>query len=189
MTPGKRYLGGVIGNEELRDEWIEEKTSFWTSAIRDLAATAKLYPQSAYTAIQCSLQQEWQYVQCLVGDISDGFADVEKAIRTKFFPGLFDNDVGEADNFCTLLSLPVKQAGLAIPDPTISGPTSYDASILVCSHLLAAFRGTTTFSTTDHLSVRKEVFAELLKQKETVYSTTLDSSLLPMSGNTRRTIR
>jgi hypothetical protein len=31
---------------------------------------------------------------------------------------------------------------------------------LVCSHLLVAFQGTAVFSTTDHLSVRKEVFLE-----------------------------
>jgi hypothetical protein len=62
VTSGCRYLGGFVGDSTLRDEWLEEKTSFWTAAIGELAATARLYPQSAYTGLQRSLQQEWQYV-------------------------------------------------------------------------------------------------------------------------------
>ena len=59
VTPGSRYLGGFVGDPKLRDEWLDEKTSFWTTVIGELAATARLYPQSAYTGLQRSLQQEW----------------------------------------------------------------------------------------------------------------------------------
>jgi hypothetical protein len=38
VTPGtRRYLGGFIRDPMKRDEWLEEKTSFWTSAIGELA--------------------------------------------------------------------------------------------------------------------------------------------------------
>jgi hypothetical protein len=57
VTPGSRYLGGFIGDPSLRDEWIADKTTFWASAIGELAATAKLYPQSVYMGIQHLLQQ------------------------------------------------------------------------------------------------------------------------------------
>jgi hypothetical protein len=77
------------------------------------------------------------------------------------------------DIFQMLLGLPVKQVGIALPDPAVLGQANYEASILVCSHLLAAFQGTVVFSTTDHLSVHKEVFAELKHQKYTEYSETL----------------
>jgi hypothetical protein len=39
-----------------------------------------------------------------------------------------------------LASLLVKHAGLALPDPTVSAKSNYDASTLVVSHLLAALR-------------------------------------------------
>ena len=110
-------------------------------------------------------------------------------LETALRPLLFGDDISKPDHFRKLLSLPVKHAGLALPNPTISGPANYDASILVCSHLLAAFRGTATFSTADHLSVRTEVFAELSKQKDVVYTERLASSLVPMPPNARRTIR
>jgi hypothetical protein len=83
----------------------------------------------------------------------------------------------------------VKHAGLTLPDPTIFGPVSYKARMLVCSHLLVAFRGTAVFSTTDNIYVRKEVFAELSEWKDTIYSETLASSLLPMPSDTGWTIR
>jgi hypothetical protein len=39
----------------------------------------------------------------------------------------------------------VKHAGMALPDPTTSAKSNYEASILVNSHLLAALRGTEAF--------------------------------------------
>jgi hypothetical protein len=189
VTSGCRYLGGFVGDSTLRDEWLEEKTSFWTAAIGELAATARLYPQSAYTGLQRSLQQEWQYVQRVVGNISESFSAVEKAIRDDFIPALFGEEQATPDNFRKLLALPVKHAGIALPNPTVSGPANHKASILVCSHLLAAFRGTTEFCTVDHLSVRREVFQELQKRKNVECSESLASSLLLMPVETRRTIR
>jgi hypothetical protein len=118
-----------------RNEWLAEKTSFWTAAIGELASTARLYPQSAYMGLQSLLQQEWQYVQHAVGDISGSFSEVESAIQNEFVPALF-GDGQEADNsFRMLLGLPVKQVGVVLPNPTESGQANYKAGILVCSHL------------------------------------------------------
>ena len=80
------------------------------------------------------------------GGISDGFTDTEKVIQSKLIPALFgDHGIGAADNFSMLMSLSVKHTGLTLSYPTISGTASYDVSILVCSHLLAAFRCTQLF--------------------------------------------
>jgi hypothetical protein len=189
VTPGSRSLGGFLGDPTKRDEWLAEKTSFWASAIVELAVTARLYPQSAYTGLQRSLQQEWQYVQRVVGNMSGSFSEVEKVLRSDFIPAMFREEQEVDDGFRTLLGLPVKQAGIALPDLTISGPANHRASILVCSYLLAAFRGQAIFSTTDHFSVRKEVFQELKRRKAAEYLTTLASSLILMPVETRRTIR
>jgi hypothetical protein len=82
IMPGSRHLVGFIRDLQKRDKWLAEKTSFWTPpAIGELAATARLYPQSAQTVLQCSLQQEWQYVQHVMGDIPGAFSEVEKVIQ------------------------------------------------------------------------------------------------------------
>jgi hypothetical protein len=60
----------------------------------------------------------------------------------------------------------VRWAGLAIPNPTSSADSNYNASILFCSHILAAFRGVGTFRSADHLTVITEVKAELKLRNE-----------------------
>jgi hypothetical protein len=79
-----------------------------------------------------------------------------------------------------LASLPVKYAGLAIPDPSAASEDNYEASTLVCSHLLAAFQGVEAFSSTEHQSVRTTVTAELKVRKNACHESTLESSLVKM---------
>jgi hypothetical protein len=56
-----------------------------------------------------------------------------------FLPTLFGNEYEEDDPCRALASLPVKWAGLVIPDPTTLAQPNYEVSILLCSHILAAF--------------------------------------------------
>jgi hypothetical protein len=72
-------------------------------AVEELTSVAANYPQSVYTALQKSLQQEWQFVQRVVKDI-----DVEKAVSQSFLPSLFKDDFDEDDPRLRLAGLPVK---------------------------------------------------------------------------------
>jgi hypothetical protein len=47
----------------------------------------------------------------------------------------------------------VKHAGLALPDPTASSETNYEASTLACSRLVAALNGIVKFCSLNHLDV------------------------------------
>jgi hypothetical protein len=185
--PGSCYHGGFVRDSQKREEWLAEKTSFWTAAIGELAATARLFPQSVYTGLQCLLQQELQYVQQVIGDIPDSFTYVEEAIQDEFIPALFGNEQEALDCFPMLLVLLVKHAGITLPDPTISRQANSKASILVCSHLLAAFCGTVEFSTTDDLLICKEVFLELKKRKTDEYLEIFTFSVLTMPVDTQWT--
>ena len=61
---GSRYLGSFIGEATERDSWIATKVDDWVYSIKKLAgASRSAYPQSAYSALQRSVQQEWQYLQ------------------------------------------------------------------------------------------------------------------------------
>jgi hypothetical protein len=84
----------------------------------------------------------WQCVQRVVKDVGEELQGVERAIARTFLPALFDDRYDDESNpWRSLAALPVKHAGLALPNPTTSANSNYEASILVCSHLLAAFRG------------------------------------------------
>jgi hypothetical protein len=69
------------------------------------------------------------------------FTSIEEAISLSFLPALFSDEYDDDDPCRKLACLPVKHAGLAIPDPTASAKSNYEANILICSHLLATLQG------------------------------------------------
>jgi hypothetical protein len=58
FTTGSRYRGGFIRERKAQDICIQEKVAKWADAVEELASMAVNYPQSTYTALQKSLQQE-----------------------------------------------------------------------------------------------------------------------------------
>jgi hypothetical protein len=80
VTTGHRYLGGFIGDQDAFEPWIKEQSTRWAEAVMDLASIAKNFPQLAYSGLQKSLQQEWQFVQRVRKDIGMEFTNVERAI-------------------------------------------------------------------------------------------------------------
>jgi hypothetical protein len=120
--------------------------------------------------------------------IGPEFASIEQTLARTFLPTLFGDEYEKDDPRHALASLPVKWAGLAIPDPTTSAQPNYEASILLCSHILAAFRGVDIFRSTDHLKVIKEVKAELKLCNAAKNEASLKDLALKMSCNNRRTI-
>jgi hypothetical protein len=188
VKTGNRYLGGFIGEDEALNKWLDEKTKFWTEAVTDLTSVTQAFPQAAYSGLQKSLQQEWQFVQRVTKGIGPEFASVEQTLAETFLPTLFGGEYNEDDPRHALAGLPVKWAGLAIPDPTTSVQPNYEASILLCSHILAAFRGVDVFRSTDHLKVIHDVKAELKLRNAAKSESSLNDLASKMSCDNRRTI-
>ena len=97
VKTGNRYLGGFIGEPAARDEWIQEKTTDWAQAVKELASVASSYPQSAYAGMQKSLQNEWQFVQRVRSKIAEKFEPVKDALNTHFIPALFSKPIDDDD--------------------------------------------------------------------------------------------
>ena len=57
VKTGNRYLGGFISQDEAHNEWLGEKTKFWTEAVTGLTSVTQAFPQPAYSGLQPSLQQ------------------------------------------------------------------------------------------------------------------------------------
>jgi hypothetical protein len=92
VKPGNCYLGGFIGEDEALNEWLGEKTKFWTEAVTDLTPVTQAFPQAAYSGLQKSLQQEWQLVQRVTKGIGPEFASVEQSLAEIFLPTLFGDE-------------------------------------------------------------------------------------------------
>jgi hypothetical protein len=188
VQTGSRYLGGYFGSKAGRELWVQEKVTFWISAVTDLAFAALSHPQTAFAGLQKSLQHEWQFIQRVIDDIGDCFFDVETAIADIFLPALYGETLKDCTYRRNLSALPVKFAGLALPDPTASSEDNYEGSPLVCSHILAAFRGIESFSSADHQSLRKAVTAEIKTRRSDKQDSTLSTILADLDYDTRRTI-
>jgi hypothetical protein len=87
-----------------------------------------------------------------------------------------------------LATLPVKFAHFAIPNPVISSNPNYEASTLMCSHIITAIRGVTTFRLLEHKEVIRDVKAVLTTCNNARHETALNLLSSKLSCNYRRTI-
>jgi hypothetical protein len=141
--------------------WIQEKNKSWTEAVTELTVGAKSFPQAAFSGLQKSLQQEWQFVQRVREDVGLEFANIEEAISLSFLPALFGDVYDDDDPRQKLACLLVKHAGLAIPDPTASAKSNHKASIMKGSHFLAALWGIKEFQSSNHVATIRDCKAKL----------------------------
>jgi hypothetical protein len=140
ILTGARYLGGFVGKDLDQTLWVEAQAKKWTDAVGVLAYVAENHPQAAYAGLQKSLQQEWQFLQQVTEGIDVEFSGIESALCTQFLPALFGKE-SLTNSQQQLTCLPVKQAGIAIPDPTELAGGNYMAFTVACGHLVAALRG------------------------------------------------
>ena len=57
--------------------------------LKNIAKLAKWNPQTSYTGLQRSLQQEWTFIQRVVKMDKDLFKDIEIKLKEKYIPTLF----------------------------------------------------------------------------------------------------
>ena len=158
IVTGTRYLGGHIGDEGACTEWIESKVAGWVAGIKSLSKMALCSPQCAFAGLQKSLQSEWMHLQRSIGGLGPAFAPVEDAISSCFLPALIGKDPESPipADLRRLLSLPVKHAGIGVPDPTASAANHHATSTECTSLLTSSLLGHTTFNLADHKSTMQQ---------------------------------
>ena len=98
-----------------------------------LSGVSHKHPQSAYAGLQKSLQQEWDFVQRVTPGVGEAFGQVEEALQEIFVPALF-RGLSEGLPKREDTRLPVKQAGLALPDPVQTAPENWTESCVITGH-------------------------------------------------------
>ena len=127
---------------------MRDKIQGWTESVKTLAGVAHKHPQPAYTGLQKSLHQEWDIVQRVTLGVGDAFGPVEVELKEIFVPALFKG-LWEGVLERGITGLPLKQAGLALPDPYQTAPENWTASCVITGHLVVALRGQVEFRTAD----------------------------------------
>jgi len=127
MVDGARYLGGFVGSDATRSEWLGTQVAAWSASVGDLARVATRYPQTAYAGLAMSLQAEWRYLQKVVAGCGADMAPIEAAVANEFLPAL----LGAPRADCPTrgrTALSVKCAGIGVPDPTTTAADAFRAS-------------------------------------------------------------
>jgi hypothetical protein len=104
------------------------------------------------------------------------FTEIEQALRTKFLPALFGNKSAD-DTRQQLTYLPVKCTGITLPNPTQTANKNWNASTVVCGHLISALRGKEVFRSSDHQAIMATGKGEIRKQSIKDSEGTMESLL------------
>jgi hypothetical protein len=156
IVHGQRFLGGFVGSDATRAQYVKEKTRKWEQTVTRLAEIGDLQPQAAFTAFQKSLSAEWTFLKRVLPDTEDYFKGVEQAISVELLPKILGRtSITAMDR--ELYALPPREGGLGISDPSNKATDgSFATSRAASSHLIAALQQGTAFDLETHCRTRKE---------------------------------
>ncbi|XP_066914550.1 uncharacterized protein [Clytia hemisphaerica] len=112
-SDGERHLGAVIGTDENKSQYINQKIDDWTQEINLLAEIAATYPQAAYSAYVSSYQHKLTYFLRTIPTINDELKRVDEAVRHRLIPSLTGGRIIN-DQEKKMLSLPPRLGGMGL---------------------------------------------------------------------------
>ena len=76
VCTGACYLGGYIGDDGSKLDWLRDRTLTWDMNINTIREIVGGYPQESYAALVCTIQSEWIFLQPVTWDTRYLFAGV-----------------------------------------------------------------------------------------------------------------
>ena len=111
------------------------------------------------------------------------------ALQETFLPALYKG-VGEGTPGWGVTSLPVKQAGIALPDLTKTSPENWTASCVIIGNIVASIRVQEDFITADHAAYIREEREEVMKSNnlrlEEALAETLEGAAVHVTRHLRQ---
>ena len=151
-----RFLGG-----SLVALWLEARSFVlgkihqWALDIKNLSRVAISQPQTAYSALVKSLQQEWIYLCRVVLDCCSLFAELEETLLSSFLPVMFGCEISSLEQ--RLFSLPLRLGGLGLDLPTVSANSLNAASRYATEVIVSAIISATPFEPSVHDDLLKDI--------------------------------
>ena len=108
--------------------------------------------------------------------IGDAFGPVEEEIKTAFLPELFKGVVDGAPGR-EITRLPVKQAGLSLPDLMRAAPDNWKEYCVITEHLVSELRGQMTFQTAYHAACLRDGRAAVRRKSVAKAMASLESTI------------
>ena len=126
-SEGRRHLGGVIGTNENKMKYIDEKIDVWCREIEVLSTIAATEPHAAFAGFIFGLKHRYTYFMRTIPNISQNLKRLENSIRNCFIKSLFNGY--ECNNLeRELFELPANYGGLGIINPSKISDREYHNS-------------------------------------------------------------
>ena len=130
-SDGCRYLGGALGGQDFCHSFMSSLVDKWCAQLGTLAEMAQTQPQAAYAAFTKGLSTRWKYhirsTQCP----PDTFRVLDDIINTSLLPAFIGHELNDDDPERTLISLPARLGGMAIPIIHKTSFEEYSTSVQV----------------------------------------------------------
>ena len=168
VVSSHRLLGGVIGDLDGKNNFIDSQVKKWKEELLLLSNIASTQPQAAYTAFTKSIQTEWAYVQRVVFDCQSRFADLEKVIFDRLLPTLIGSEVSQSER--ALFSLPTRWGGLGIRNPMGTGDEEFMVSRMATSEIVDSVKFGRAFEIDAHAERVKLTKENAYKDRENRYN-------------------
>ena len=133
MTSGVRHLGAALGDENFVHEYVEKKVAGWCSELETLASFATSEPHAAYSAYVFGFKGKWNFLQRTVPNTEKLFEPLEKLLNDTFIPKLTGHPQNQLER--EILSLPARNGGLGLSNPTETAQSAFADSIQITKEL------------------------------------------------------
>ena len=151
-----------------------KKIETWTNAIETISSFCDSYPQSSFSGLSHSLQQEWTHLCRVVENASSHFTVIEDKIVNLFIPNLFGVDRLPISR--DILQLPVRYAGLGISNPSSPLYDPYTLSVNTTEYLSQSILNDTESIFAEHESHVNNTISEYKTGKNMLASEKLEKS-------------
>jgi len=161
VVTGHRFLGGYIGNNEGKREFVADKVASWCQHVKKFADIAKTQPHLVYSAFTKSLQFEWAHLQRVTSHCSEAFSPLEKLITDELLPAIMGSEVTDPER--TLLSLPTRTGGIGVSNPVLTATTAYQTSKNATKMIIESIRNAAEYNSQQHsqqMASAKKAFHE-----------------------------
>jgi hypothetical protein len=178
IVTGHRFLGGFLGDDTGNALYVQKKIEQWCEHVKRLSKIAVNQPQAAFAGFTKSLQCEWNYLQRVVSGCGQLFNSLERIIADEFLPAVFGNEISPEER--TLFSLPTRNGGIDVHDPSKATELAYNASRGATKVVIDAIKGKKTYNSQDHQQHMQKARTEMKniqKEKQNAIQTTIMEKL------------
>jgi hypothetical protein len=164
---GKRHLGAVIGSEDYKKTYCEEKVGEWIKELTNLCEIAQTHPQMAYAAYQKGYKSKFTYFLRTIENFHNFVTPVDTLISEQFIPTLFGYDTPLTE-LRELFSLNPGEGGLGIPLLANEAQSQHASSMFVTQPHVESIIGQETIKreTCNDGRTTDELRKECKKQRE-----------------------